>query len=368
MVKRIKAIIIKEFHHIMRDWQTLMIILLMPVMMMFLYGYALNMDLKEVPVVIVDPSGSSEVNTIVRKINGSTLFSIIGTVRDAGDPSIYLKKYHAKMVIRFPNKFSEQIRNGGNGAQIQVLIDGSDSNVGTILKNTIGPVITNATLEILNMDQPKIVTVKPRILYNEQQKSALFFVPGLMAIILLMISAMLTSLTITREKELGTMEQLLVSPIHPFEIIIGKIIPYLVLAFIDAILIMIVGWVVFGVEIAGSIPLLALAVIIYIFTALSIGLLISTIANNQQMAMMLVLPATMLPTIILSGFIFPIASLPKFLQLITCIIPATYFLEIIRGIILKGVGFTILLKPILILSAIGLFLIVVSIKRFKVKL
>ena len=368
MLKRIYAIIVKEFRHIVRDWQTLMIILAMPVVMMFLYGYALTMDLKELPVIIIDPSMSHEVRTIAGDIDGSTLFSVLGIVQTNVQPAELLKKHHAKLVVRFPVSFAQDLRRGGHGADVQVLIDGSDPNVGTILRNAIGPLLTNSTLELLHIKQPKVISVQPTVLYNAEQRSALFFVPGLMAIILLMISALLTSLTITREKELGTMEQLLVSPLRPKEIIIGKIIPYLFIAALDGVLIMLVGRIAFGVHISGSIPLLAFASLIYIFTSLAIGLLISTVAPNQQNAMMIVLPVTMLPTIILSGFIFPIPSMPIFLQILTCIIPATYFLEIIRGIVLKGVGFTILFKPILILSVIGVFLLIVSIKRFKVKL
>jgi ABC-2 type transport system permease protein len=368
MLKRILAIVKKEFRHIVRDWQTLMIILAMPVVMMFLYGYALTTDLKDIPVIVIDPSISNEVRTIAGDIDGSTLFSVLGIIQTSDQPGELLKKYHAKMIIRFPVSFEKDLRRGGNGADVQVLIDGSDPNVGTILRNAIGPLLTKSALDLLQIKQPKVITTQPTILYNPQQRSALYFVPGLMAIILLMISAMLTSLTITREKELGTMEQLLVSPLHPKEIIIGKIIPYLAIASLDGVLIMLVGGIVFGVQIAGSIHLLAITSLIYIFTSLAIGLLISTVAANQQRAMMMVLPATMLPTIILSGFIFPINSMPIVLQIITCVVPATYFLEIIRGIVLKGVGITILLKPVLILSSLGVFFLIVSIKRFKVKL
>jgi ABC-2 type transport system permease protein len=189
-----------------------------------------------------------------------------------------------------------------------------------------------------------------------------------MAIILLMISALLTSLAITREKELGTIEQLLVSPLRPQEIIIGKIIPYILLAAIDGVLIMLVGYLLFGVRVAGSYLFLSLVSCVYIFTALAIGLLISTIATKQQQAMMIVLPVTMLPTIILSGFIFPLASLPFALRCLSALVPATYFLEIIRGIVLKGVGIEALWRPLVILGGMGLFLLVVSVKKFKERL
>jgi ABC-2 type transport system permease protein len=249
-----------------------------------------------------------------------------------------------------------------------VLIDGSDPNVGTIVRNLVGPIVQKSVLDVIGMEPPKLVTVLPRVLYNPEQKSAFFFVPGLIAIILIMISAMLTSLTLTKEKETGTLEELLISPLRPWEIIMGKITPYVFLAAADFALILVVGRFNFGVTVTGSIALLALASVIYIITSLSLGIIFSTFAKNRQQAMMMVLPATMLPTIVLSGFIFPIASMPWPLRLLSQIIPATYFLTISRGIILKGVGFAVLWKPMAIMLGIGLFFIMVSIKKFKVRL
>ena len=358
----------KELRHIVRDWQTLTIILVMPVMMMFLYGYALNMDLNELPVLVEDPVPSEESRALIAAINATALFDVIGAVRATDDPEHLFRMHRMRALFRFSPDFARELQNGGTPAQIQVLIDGSDPNVGTILKNTIEPMLTNAALAILRLTRPEVIRVDQRILYNQEQKSALYFVPGLMAIILLMISALLTSLAITREKELGTMEQILVSPVRPLEIVIGKILPYVILAGIDSVLILGVGRLNFGVAIAGNPWLLALGTVIYIFTALAIGLLISTIARTQQQAMMIVLPVTLLPTIILSGFIFPLASLPYLLRLITYIVPATYFLEIIRGIILKGIGISIIWKPMLVLLAISFVLVGISIRKMRVKL
>lgn len=368
MINRIFAIVTKEFHHIFRDWQTLMIVLLMPVIMMFLYGFALTTDLTEVKCLVIDPLQSVETRAITKAIDATTLFNITGTASVTDNPEELFRKYHVKAIFRFSPQFSSHLRNGGKGAPIQVLIDGSDPNIGTILKNSVEPMLLSLTMKQLGIKQPDIIKIDTRVLYNPLQKSALFFVPGLMAIIILMISALLTSIAITKEKELGTMEQLLVSPLRPGEIIVGKILPYILLAAFAGFFILLIGRIVFGVTIAGSIPLLALATFVYIFTALSIGLLLSTIASNQQQAMMMVLPLTMLPTMILSGFIFPLASLPIFLRCISYIVPATYFLEIIRAIILKGIGIYMLWKPLAILTFIGLFLVLISIKKFKVRL
>jgi ABC-2 type transport system permease protein len=206
------------------------------------------------------------------------------------------------------------------------------------------------------------------VLYNPESKSALFFAPGLMAVILLMISALLTSLTLTREKETGTIEQLLVSPLRPAEIIVGKIIPYLLIAATDGIIIMLIGHFVFGVHCAGSYTLLVALSLLYIIVALSIGLVFSTVASTQQQAMMMVLPATMLPTIILSGFIFPLASLPPALRMVSSIVPATWYLEIIRGIVLKGIGISGLHQPVAVLGAMAVVLIAMAIRRFREQL
>ena len=340
----------------------------MPLLMMFLYGYALTMDLIEVPVLIEDPAGSPESVRIAASLDASTMFRVIGSVRTAPDPIELFKKRHMKAIVRFPARFASDLRRGSGGASIQVLIDGSDPNVGTILKNAMGPLLVKATLDALGITQPMLVTVDQVVLYNQEQKSALYFVPGLMAIILLMISALLTSLTLTREKELGTLEQLLVSPLRPREIILGKILPYLAIAAIDGALILLIGYFVFGVRIAGSITFLAGASLVYCFTALAIGLLVSTVARTQQQAMMIVLPVTMLPTIVLSGFIFPLSSMPLFLRCIAAVVPATYFLQIIRGIILKGVGITDLWQPFAILGAMGIVLVFVSVKKFQERL
>jgi ABC-2 type transport system permease protein len=368
MIRRIAAIAAKEFRHITRDWQTLMIILLLPVIMMFMFGYALTMDLREVPVLIEAPVQGEEIRYIAASIDATILFKVVGTVAVNVDPAALFKKHHVKAIFRFPPQFAQELKNGRGGAQVQVLIDGSDPNVGTILKNAVESLVLKAALETLHIKQPTIVTLDQRVLYNQEQRSALYFVPGLMAIILLMISALLTSLAITREKEIGTLEQLLVSPLRPGEIVLGKILPYLALAGVDGALILLVGYAAFGVRVAGSLAFLAAASTVYIFTALAIGLLVSTIAKKQQHAMLIVLPATLLPTIILSGFIFPLASLPLFLRCISAIVPATYFLQIIRGVILKGVGIGVLWQPLAVLGGMSLLLIVVSVKKFRVRL
>jgi ABC-2 type transport system permease protein len=353
--------------HILRDWQTLLIVLAMPVFMMFLYGYALDVNINDVEVMVEDPSPTPETAQLIRAIDHSSLFKVKGVVNSVGNPDDLFKKSHVKALFRLSPSFTRDLLRPGSPASIQVLIDGSDQNLGTVLRNVTEPFLQKTVLSLVNTAVPVTIDVRQTILYNPQQKSALYFVPGLMVIILMMISALLTSLTITREKEQGSLEQMLVSPIRPAEILIGKIAPYVVLAAIDGALILLVGYFVFGVSISGSLTLLSVASLVYIFAALSLGLLISTISKKQEHAMLIVLPATVLPTVLLSGFIFPIASLPVWLQLLSMAIPATYFLEIIRGIILKGVGLAELWRPMLVLGCMGLFLLAVSVRKFRVK-
>jgi ABC-2 type transport system permease protein len=365
MIQRLYAIVLKELRHILRDNQTLFIILAMPVIMMFLYGYALTMDIIDAPVLIINPNQSAYVKELTARIDASAMFRVSGTIKSCSDVQAQFRRHHVKIICRFPPSFSKDLNNGGTAAPVQVIIDGSDPNTAIILKNAFEGILSSITLDMMGIRPADIIIVNQRILYNQEQKSALFFVPGLMAIILLMISALLTSLTITREKELGTLEQLLVSPLHPLEIILGKIIPYVILSGIDGVLILITGKLAFGVNVAGSLSLLAITGTIYIFTSLSIGMLISTVATTQQQAMMMVMPVTMLPTIILSGFIFPLSSLPIALRLFSNIVPATWFLQIIRGIILKGIGIRELWPQMTILCGISLFLIMVAVKRFR---
>jgi drug efflux transport system permease protein len=364
---RLSAISRKEVRHIFRDWQTLVVVLVMPVMMMFLYGYALNADAREIPVLVEMPTPSPETRSVADKIDASSLFAVQGTVAAAADPAELFRLHGIKALFRFPPGFARDVRRPG-GARVQVLVDGSDPNLGTIIRNAAEPLLLGSTLEVLGVEPPKVLDLRTLILYNPEQRSALFFVPGLMAVILLMISALLTSVAIAREKELGTMGQLLVSPLRPLEIIVGKIIPYFFLAAIDGFLIMAVGRLAFNVRIAGNPWLLGVCSLAYIFTALSIGLLISTLARRQQHAMFIAIGATMMPTVLLSGFIFPVASMPLPLQIISRIIPATYFLEIVRGIILKGVGLRELWTPLAVLLGQGTLLMGIAIAKFKVKL
>jgi len=368
MIRRIKGIIRKEFIHIFRDWRTLMIIILMPILMIVLYGYAITLDMRNIRFSVIDDAATPESRELIRGFSENGFFVLVPNPKPItrNDVEHLFRRRDVAMVLVIPNDFSKSMTMQ-QSTKIQILVDASDSNVGTFINN-----YSNQVFQLFNQRHnrrlPLNVRLEPRVFYNADMKSSYFFVPGLIALILLLISALLTSITITREKEMGTMEQILVSPIHPVEIIIGKVIPYISLGVFNGAMILISSRILFDVPVRGSLILLTGLSLVYIFVALSFGLLISTVAKTQQIAMLMTLMATILPTIIISGFIFPIASMPVALQAVSRVIPATYFLIIIRGIMLKGVGLPELWIHASALTGIGLAMLTLATRRFSVTL
>lgn len=364
MSSRIIPIIRKEFIHIRRDFRTLLIIFFMPVFMLLMYGYAINMEIQNIDLAVLDHSQSPMSRELVAAFQGSKFFTPRYFAGSESEIESLFQKGEAKAALIIPADLARTI-NGPLPTTVQVLIDASDSNTAQLMQNYI-----NAVVQLYNAGRGLTAPfeVNTSIRYNPTLKSAYFFVPGLVALILMMISALLTSLTIAREKETGTMEQILVSPVRPVEIIIGKVVPYLFLAFADGILILLIAHFWFNVPITGNLALILFACFLYVGVALSFGLLISTRARTQQVAMMGALMGTLLPTVMLSGFIFPIASMPSLLQFVTYLVPARYFLPIIRGVMLKGNTVFHLWLPIGALVLMGTFFLAVSAKRFKMRL
>jgi ABC-2 type transport system permease protein len=364
MSSRIIPLIRKEFIHIRRDFRTLIIVFAMPVVMLMMYGYAINMEIQNIDMAVLDYSQSPVSRDLVRAFQGSKFF----TVRyfdgsESRMEELFLQR-QAQIALIIPRDFAETIAQPIATA-VQVVIDGSDSNSAQAIRNYAGLV-----LQVYNAERGIAMPfeVQTTIQYNPTLKSAYFFVPGLVALILMMISALLTSITIAREKETGTMEQILVSPVRPFEIIVGKVVPYIFLAFMDGIIILLVSRFWFNVPVIGSVALILGASLLFVLVALAIGLFISTRARTQQVAMMAALTSSLLPTIMLSGFIFPIASMPKLLQLVTYIVPARYFLPIIRGVMLKGNTVAEIGVFLLVLAGMGVFFLIVSARKFKMTL
>ncbi len=364
MSSRVLPIIRKEFIHIRRDFRTLVIVFAMPVFMLLMYGYAINMEIQNIDLAALDHSKSPASAELVRAFQGSRFFTVNYFNGGESEVETLFQQRAVKIVLIIPHDFAQALA-APIPVTVQMLIDAGDSNTAQSIQN-----YANAVLQNYNAGRGLVtpLDVRATIQYNPTLKSSYFFVPGLVAIILMMISALLTSITIAREKETGTMEQILVSPVRPQEIIIGKVVPYILLAFLDGIIVLLVARFWFEVPIVGNLLLILAGCLLFVFVALAFGLLISTRAATQQVAMMSALVGTLLPTIMLSGFIFPISAMPKPLQFVTYIVPARYFLPVIRGVMLKGNTLEHVWISVCVLAFMGLFFLMVSAKKFKMTL
>ena len=367
-MKRFVGFIRKEFYHIFRDKRSLFILFGMPIAQILLFGFAITNEINNVDVAILDQSKSTDTQKIINKIAASKYFTISQLLNTESDIEKAFKKGKVKAVLSFQQNFSKVLVKD-HKAVIQVITDATDPNTANTIANYINAMVLNYQQES-NKGNTIAYQIIPqaRMVYNPELKSVFMFVPGVMTIILMLVSAMMTSISITREKELGTMEILLVSPLKPFQVIIGKVVPYVFLSIVNAVVIILLGILVFGMPVQGSFFLLGFESVLFIITSLALGILISTIATTQQTAMMVSLMGLMLPTILLSGFIFPVTSMPIPLQVISNIIPAKWFIVILKGIMLKGVGLSYLWKETLILLGMTLLFIAISIKKYKIRL
>jgi ABC-2 type transport system permease protein len=365
---RFKAFVKKEFYHILRDWRTLIILIGMPVAQILLFGFAITNEIKDAKIAVLDLSKDEITKGIVSRITASNYFKIEAHLDHNRQIEEIFKRGRVKEVIVFEENFAKKLIKDSH-AGIQVISDATDPNTATLLLNYTKAIIGSQQLELNKSKRiPYEIIVEQKMLYNPELKGVYLFVPGLIAVILMLVSAMMTSISITKEKEMGTMEILLTTPMHPAQIIIAKVIPYLLLSFINAVLVLLLGYFIFGVPIHGSLVFLALESILFTITALSLGIFISTKTNSQQVALMISLVLLMLPTMLLSGFIFPVENMPWVLRVISNVVPAKWFLIIIKGIMLKGSGIGMLWKETLILTGFILIFIGLSIKNYKVRL
>ncbi len=303
---------------------------------------------------------------LIAHISSTDFFRITASDLPLSAITDLFKARTVRCALIIPPDYARKLIGEGD-ARLQLIIDASDPNAANFINNYIGQILARENA-VMNGGTPMLFSVSPRILYNPDMRSADFFIPGLIALILILISTLLTSIAIVREKETGTMEQILVSPIKPAQMIIGKVLPYTLIGFFDGLLILFVGSLWFQVPIKGSFLLVIGMMLIYIVTGIRLGILISTIAKTQSVAMLGAVTITILPSIMMSGFIFPVSSMPKIFQYVSAIIPATYFLEIIRGIILKGNTIANLYQQAGILLGMDIFLIVLSVRSFRIRL
>ncbi|MGV6845316.1 MAG: ABC transporter permease [Lutibacter sp.] len=367
-MKRFKGFVIKEFYHILRDKRSLFILFGMPIVQVLLFGFAISNEINNVNIAVLDHSKDVSTQKIINQINASKYFTISKYLHSDNEIESVFKNGKVKATLIFQKDFDKNL-NSENKANLQIVSDATDPNTANTITNYLQAILVSFQKKInTNSNIPLNINLISRLVYNPQLKSVFMFVPGVMTVILMLVSAMMTSISITREKELGTMEILLVSPLKPILVIIGKVFPYIFLSILNAIIIVLLGYFVFEMPIQGNLILLASESILFIITSLALGILISTLSNSQQTAMMISLMALMLPTILLSGFIFPISSMPVILQVISNIIPAKWFLIILKGIMLKGVSFGAIWKETLILLIMTLFFIGLSIKKYKIRL
>ncbi|MBU2652357.1 MAG: ABC transporter permease [Bacteroidetes bacterium] len=363
-----RGFIIKEFYHIFRDYRSMLILFGMPVVQVLLFGFAITNEIKDAKIAVLDYSKDYITQEITNKITSSGYFILEKNLENETQIHEEFRKGNIKQVIVFENDFAGKLEKEHN-AGIQILADASDPNTANLLVNYASGIIRTYQMQKFgNTALPVQIDIETKMLYNPELKSVFMFVPGTITIILMLVSAMMTSISIAREKELGTMEVLLVSPLKPLQIVVGKVLPYVVLSFVNAITILLMGFFVFGMPVMGSVVLLLAESLLFIIMALSLGIFISTVSSTQQLAMMLSMFALMLPTILLSGFIFPIENMPDILQWLSHLMPSKWFIIIVKDIMLKGVGLAYVWKETLILVAMTLFFILLSVRKFKIRL
>jgi ABC-2 type transport system permease protein len=337
----------------------------MPVVQVIIFGYAITNEFKDASIAVLDNSKDYLSTELVQHLSSSGHFKVVADLQNYDEMHEYFAKGEIKMAIVIPNDFASKFYDDKN-AQIQLIADGTEPNYATTLVSYATPMVMafqQRKSELL--DIPFRINILTRMIYNPELKSVYNFVPGVVALILMLISAMMTALTIAKEKEMGTMELLLVSPLPPMLIIIGKVTPYVLLSFINAVIILVLSVFVFEMPIVGNLLLLMAVCILLVLTSLSIGIFISTKAETQQTAMLVSLMALMMPTMLLSGFVFPIESMPIVLQGISRVIPATYFIDILKNIMLKGTGMEFIWYATTVLTGMTLFFLIVSWKNFK---
>lgn len=360
-MKTFMAFIIKESRHILRDKRTMLILFGMPIVMMLLFGFAISTDVRNVRTVIVTAMMDHFTQHVADELRSAEYFNIVATAGSAEQAEQMIRNQHADMAIVFRNGFADNRFCGSS--KVQIIVDAADPNMAQQYINYARMIILQAM-----GGSSAAASVSTKMLYNPQMKSAYNFVPGIMGMLLMLICAMMTSISIVREKERGTMEVLLVSPVRPFMIVVAKTVPYLLLAIVVLISILLLSFFVLGVPLEGSLFYIFLVSFIYIMLALSLGLLISSIASTQLVALLMSAMGLLLPIILLSGMVFPIESMPEILRYVSLIIPARWYISALRKLMIMGVGVNELWNELCVLTGMAVILLTVSVVKFKKRL
>ena len=365
-MKQFIAFVRKEFFHIFRDRRTMLILLGMPVVQIILFGFAITTEVRNVRVAVLDPSNDAVTRRIIDRVDASEYFTVIRRLHSPEEAERFFRSGDIDMAIVFSKRFSDNLYTGEAG--VQIISDATDPNMATMQAGYATNIISMVRQDMLPPGvRVSAIVPQVKLLYNPQMKSAYNFVPGVMGLILMLICAMMTSISIVREKETGTMEVLLVSPVKPLFIILAKAVPYFVLSFVNLITILLSVYVL-HVPVAGSLFWLIAVSLLFIFVSLALGLLISTVTRTQVAAMLVSGLMLMMPTMLLSGMIFPIESMPAILQGISTVIPARWYIQAVRKLMIEGVDISLVLTEIGILTVMAVLLIAVSFKKFKNRL
>lgn len=361
-MKQFWAFVKIEFFHIFRDRRTMLILLGMPVLQIMLFGFAITTEINHSRVAVLDPSKDAVTTRITERLEGNRFFSVVKELSAAKDIETVFRRDEADIVVAFTPQFDENLQTGEAG--VQLVVDATDPNTASVTAGYVQGIVGQA----LRDGQAGTFGVQTHLLFNPQMKSAYNFVPGVMGLILMLICAMMTAISIVREKETGTMEVLLVSPIRPIFIILAKAVPYLLLSCVNLATILLLSVLVLHVPVAGSLWLLSLLSLLLIAVALSLGLLISCVVRNQVGAMLVSGMGLMMPVMLLSGMIFPVESMPRVLQWISDAIPARWYIQAVRKVMIEGLGFGAVWQEVLVLSGMAALLVALSLKKFKVRL
>jgi ABC-2 type transport system permease protein len=372
--RRTRAIFIKELHHITRDARSLGMALAVPVMMLVLFGFALSLDVDKIPTLVYDQDGTQASRDLIRQFQASRYFDLRGSVDNYAAIEHGIDRNRILMGVVIPREYSKDVR-AGRQAPVQLLLDGSDSNTASIALGYAETVVRTYSLQVrteaMNHRSGETlvapVDARLRVWYNSSLESKNYVVPGLIAVILMIIAALLTSLTIAREWEMGTMEQILSTPMRPAEMVLGKMLAYFVVGVIDAAVAVLVGIFIFNVPFRGSIPMMVVSICVFLFGALFWGIFISASAKTQLQAYQMGVLSSFLPAFLLSGFVYSIESMPKIIQGITMIVPARYVVTILKGVFLKGVGVGVLWKELLFLALYAAIIFVLATRKMNQK-
>jgi len=361
------AFIKKEFRHVWRDRRSLTILLGLPIVMMLLFGFAISNEVKDSKVAIIDYSKDVMSRQLIDRIGQSNYFTVLSSYQNEEAIESAFRKGDIRLAIIIPPDFASSLPK--DGSSIRILADASDPNTANIVINYANAILADfMKSNFTPLQEPISIKVESRMLYNPQLKSSYNFVPGVMTLIMMLLGTMMTAVSIVKEKEMGTMEILLVSPMKPILVIISKAIPYLVLCFIDVLLILLMSYTLLEMPLRGNIPLLLGESLLFIVTTLSFGLLISTLVASQQMAMFISLVGFLMPALVFSGFMFPIENMPIPLQVISNVVPTKWYFYILKTIMIKGLGFEYIIMPTIILFSMTTLFILLTLRNFKVRL